>query len=105
MPFRNNISKQVDEFKEVLKEAKILSPKLENDKKNSMENFHQSSPMVLKSPPQNNKTKSPMKKSKENSKAMNRFNASDSKAQPAAGNFTNNIFVSGTIIFRKTIFS
>ena len=31
---------------------------------------------------------SPMKKSKENSKAMNRFNASDSKAQPAAGNFT-----------------
>ena len=46
-----------------------------------------------------------MKKFKENSKAMNRFNASDSKAQPAAGNFTNNIFVSGTIIFRKTIFS
>ena len=105
MPFRSNISKQVDEFKEVLNEAKILSPKLENDKKNSMENFHQSSPMVLKSPPQNNKTKSPMKKFKENSKAMNRFNASDSKAQPAAGNFTNNIFVSGTIIFRKTIFS
>ena len=46
-----------------------------------------------------------MKKFKENSKAMNRFNASDSKAKPAEGNFTNNNFVSGTIIFRKTIFS
>ena len=91
MPLRNDISKQVDEFKEVLNEAKILSPKLKNEKKTSMENFHQSSPMVLKSPSQNDKTKSPMKEFKKNFKAMNSINASDSKAKPAAGKFTNNI--------------
>ena len=93
MPLRNDISKQVDEFKEVLNEAKILSPKLENDNKNSMENIHQSSPMIMKSPPQNNKTKSPMKKFSENSREIPmKINANDSKAQ-SAGKFTNNIFV------------
>ena len=104
MPLRNNISKHVDEFKEVLNEAKIESSKLENDKKTSIENFHQSSPMVLKSPSQNDKTKSPMKEFKKNFKAMNSINASDSKTKPAAGNFTNNTFVFSTIIL-KNIFS
>ena len=89
---RNNISKKVDEYKEVLNDAKIVTPKVENDKK-PMENLHQSSPMVLKSPSQH-KTKSPMKKFSENSKEIpmnNSINASDSKAQ-SAGKYTNNIF-------------
>ena len=83
----------------------MVSSKLENDKKSSMENFHQSSPMVLKSPSQHNKTKSPMKEFKKNSRAMNSINTSNSKAaQPAAAKFTNNIFVSSTVIL-KNIFS
>ena len=81
---RNNISKNVDEYKQKLSDAKIVSPKVENDKK-TIENLHQSSPMVLKSPSQQDKTKSPMKKFNENSKEMpmNNINASDSKAQSA----------------------
>ena len=57
-----------------------------------IENLHQSSPMVLKSPSQQDKTKSPMKKINENSKEMpiNNINASDSKAQSAG---TNNISI------------
>ena len=80
----NNISKQVDEYKEVLNDAKIVSPKVEKNKK-PIENLHQSSPMVLKSPSQQDKTKSPMKKFNENSKEMpmNNINASDLKAQSA----------------------